>query len=260
MITSQANEKVKLVRALQARRQAREAEGRFVIEGVRLAEEAAQAGVRVEFAFYEERLDARGRAALDGLRGQGAAILQVSPEVMAACSGAETPPGLLAVAPLPPLTFDLRLPPAAFVLVIDRLSDPGNLGTILRTAAAAGVDVAYLSPGTVDAYNPKVVRGAMGAHFRLPIQQAGWPELQTRLADVRVVLAAAEGGVAYDRADWRRPLALILGGEAEGASEAAERLAQTRVSIPMPGGVESLNAAVAAGILLFEVVRHGAAE
>jgi RNA methyltransferase, TrmH family len=259
MITSLANDRVKLVSALQSRRQAREKEGRFVIEGVRLAEEALRAGARVDFAFHDSRLDARGQAALRGLQGQGAVLLEVSPEIMAACSATETPPGLLAVLPIPDpqsSISDLQSP-TAFALVVDRLADPGNLGTLLRTAAAAGLDMAYLAPGTVDAYNPKVVRGAMGAHFRLPLAHASWREIEAALAGMRAVLAVAAGGQPYDQLDWRRPLALIVGGEARGASAEAERLAQARVTIPMPGGSESLNAAVAAGILLFEAVRAG---
>jgi TrmH family RNA methyltransferase len=254
MITSPANPRVRLVRALQSRRKARGKEQQFVIEGVRLAEEALRAGPRADFVFYVDQLDARGRAALDGLRGQGAAVAEVTAEVMAACSDDETPPGLLAVLPIPPPQPFVVLP-SAFLLVVDRLADPGNLGAILRTAAAAGVGAVFLSPGTVDAYNPKVVRSAMGAHFRLPIRQAGWPEIQAALAGRRVYLAAAAGGQSYHRVDWTLPAALIVGGEAEGASEAAERLADARVSIPMPGGGESLNAAVAAGILLFEALR-----
>ncbi len=105
MITSLDNDRVKLVSALQSRRQAREKEGRFVIEGVRLAEEALRAGAPAEFVFHGDRLDERGRAALDGLRRHGAAILQVSPDVMAACSDTETPPGLLAVISQSPISI-----------------------------------------------------------------------------------------------------------------------------------------------------------
>jgi TrmH family RNA methyltransferase len=252
MISSLANEKIKLVRALQSRRKAREKAGRFVIEGARLAEEAVRAKAGADFVFYVDRLDARGRAALNGLRQLGAAAEEVSAEVMAACSDTEAPSGLLAVIPDPSPSVPS---PLTFALVVDRMADPGNLGTILRTAAAAGVEAVFLSPGTVDAYNPKVVRGAMGAHFRVPISHVAWPEIEAALAGLTVHLAAAEGGVRYDAVDLASPVALIVGGEAEGASAEAERLPHRRVTIPMPGGSESLNAAVAAGVLMFEVVR-----
>jgi TrmH family RNA methyltransferase len=255
MITSLANDRVKLVRALQTRRKAREKAGRFVVEGVRLAEEAVRAKAAAELVLYVDQLDGRGRAALNGLRQVGAAAETVSPQVMAACSVAESPPGLLAVLPIPGGSSALAATPSGLVLIVDRLADPGNLGSILRTAAAAAADRVYLSPGTVDAYNPKVVRGAMGAHFRLALCEAGWPDIAVALAGMPVYLAAGSGGERYDQVDWTPPVALIVGGEAEGASQAAQRLAGRRVTIPMPGGSESLNAAVAAGILMFEAVK-----
>jgi TrmH family RNA methyltransferase len=256
MITSLTNDKVKFVRALQTRRRTREKEGRFIIEGVRLAEEVIRAKAPAELVLYVDRLDARGRAALNGLRQLGAAAEEVSGEVMAACTSTETPPGLLAVIRMPSLSSHLPPPTSGLALVIDRLADPGNLGAILRTAAAAGVEAVYLSPGTVDAYNPKVVRAAMGAHFHVPIHEADWPDIRAALGDRRVYLAAALGGQRFDQVDWTPPAALILGGEAEGASAEAEQAATGRVTIPMPGGSESLNAAVAAGILMFEAVRR----
>ena len=116
----------------------------------------------------------------------------------------------------------------------------------------------FLPPGTADAFAPKVVRAGMGAHFQLPILSAGWEEIEARLsgAKLNIYLAAAGEGQVYTQADFRAPLALVIGSEAEGAGEAAARLAQARVHIPMPGRMESLNAAAAASILLFEVVRQ----
>lgn len=259
MITSLTNPKIKLVRALQAQRRARAQEQLFVVEGVRLAEEAARAQIAPQLVLHTDHLDARGRAALNQLARLGAPVEIVSPQVMAAISDTQTPPGLLAVLPLPSAR-EAILPPAkqsfSFALVLDRLSDPGNLGTLLRTAAAAGVQAVFLAPGTVDAYNPKVVRAAMGAHFHLPIAEASWDELRGRLSDLEVWLAEARQGQAYDRVDWRRPCALVIGSEAEGPSEAARQFTPHRVHIPIPGPAESLNAAIAAGVLLFEIARQ----
>ncbi|MCS6911107.1 MAG: RNA methyltransferase, partial [Anaerolineales bacterium] len=140
--------------------------------------------------------------------------------------------------------------------VCDRIADPGNLGTILRTADAAGVEAVFLAPGTVDAYNPKVVRAAMGAHFHLPVLATTWEELHMQLRGLTAWLADSAGGERYDRVDWTQPHALIIGSEAEGPSEAAHRFAAQRVHIPMPGRAESLNAAVAAGVLMFEAARR----
>jgi len=252
MITSSSNPTLKLVRALQTRRKAREKERLFVIEGVRLVEEAIRAEASIQLALHTAALDPRGRAALDQLARLGAQIHAVTPKVMAAASDTQTPAGLLAVVSFSSFT----LQPSSFALVLDRLSDPGNLGTILRTADAAGVEAVFLAPGTVDAYNPKVVRAAMGAHFHLPITQITWDELAEHLTGVEVWLAEARAGESYDRVDWRKPCALIIGSEAEGPSEAARAFAPNRVHIPMPGKAESLNAAVAAGALLFEAARQ----
>jgi TrmH family RNA methyltransferase len=254
MITSLSNPTLKLVRALQSERKAREQERSFVIEGVRLAEEAVRAKAPVRLALHTDDLDARGRAALHRLARLGAQVEAVSPRVMAAASDTRTPQGLLAVVPFP--NFATRSGHLTSVMVLDRLSDPGNLGTILRTADAAGVEAVCLAPGTVDAHNPKVVRAAMGAHFHLPIVEAGWDELENRLAGVNVWLAEAREGEPYDRVDWRAPFALIIGSEAEGPSDDARRFTPRRVHVPMPGRAESLNAAVAAGVLLFEAARQ----
>jgi TrmH family RNA methyltransferase len=141
-------------------------------------------------------------------------------------------------------------------LVVDNMRTPGNLGTILRTAAAAGTDQVLLSPGTVDLYNPKVVRGGAGAHFRIPIRQCTWQEISEQLKDVDVWLAAAHSEQSYTQVDWTPPLGLVIGNEAHGATSQALALSTGQVSIPMAHAVESLNAAMAAGILLFEIARQ----
>jgi TrmH family RNA methyltransferase len=254
MITSLSNEKVKLVRAL-GRRRTRWQERRFFIEGSRLLSEVLRREIEPSFVFYTAATADSPDSAplLDRLAEQGIACYQVSDEVMAACSDTVTPPGLLAVVPFPNLPLPER---ATCTLVVDKVRTPGNLGAILRSAAASGVDQALLAPGTVDPYNPKVVRGGAGAHFCLPLLPLSWPEIQTRLQGLEVWLAAAEGELPYTGMDWRRPLALIIGGEARGASPAALARADGLVTIPMARGVESLNVAVATGVLLFEIARQ----
>jgi len=255
MITSLANEKVKYARSLRRRRQRRR-EGRFLVEGVRLLEEAVKAGMHPAFVFFQpERSTApRVQALLDCLRAAGVSCLAASETVIRSLSETVTPQGIVAVVPQP------RLPRAvspSLVLVVDWLRDPGNLGTILRTAAAAGVDEVLLGPGTVDPYNPKVVRAGMGAHFRLPLaSNLNWPQIAERLRGLAVWLADAQGERVYDAVDWRRPTALIVGGEAAGYSEEAAALAHGRLRVPMHGDVESLNAAVATAVILFEAARQ----
>jgi TrmH family RNA methyltransferase len=143
-------------------------------------------------------------------------------------------------------------------LILDRVRDPGNLGTILRTALAARVEQVLLTPGTVDLTNPKAVRAAMGAHLHLPVAQLGWEPIAGVTAGCDVWLAEASGDAFYTAVDWTRPVALIVGGEASGAGRQARSLAQASVSIPMSADVDSLNTAVATAVILFEVARQRA--
>lgn len=145
-----------------------------------------------------------------------------------------------------------------YMLILDQIRDPGNMGTILRSASAAGVQIVYLSPGSVDPFSPKVLRGGMGAHFKLPIIKAAWEEIEIKIKhyEMHCYLATIQRGLAYYEADFLIPFSLIIGSEAYGAGDQALKLADTMVSIPMPGGGESLNASVAAGILLFEASRQ----
>lgn len=251
MLTSTANDRVKLIQKLQTQRKAREKDGRFVVEGTRLVEEAVLSGTPLDFVFYCDP-DARAQTVLDRLAKQNIEAVEVSAAVMKACADTEHPQPLLAVLPL------VNIKPLAnsLLLICDRLADPGNLGTLLRTAAAAHVDSTLLAPGTVDPFNPKVVRGSMGAHFRIPIEPLDWEQIRERTAGMSVRLAEATGEARYDEVDWTQPSALIVGSEAEGPSAEARALASQSIFIPMPGGSESLNAAVAGSVILFEAVRQ----
>lgn len=255
MITSAHNPKIQLVRALLARRQEREQTGAFVVEGVRLCEEAAAAGWAPKLVLHAAGLSARGQALLPAFQAQGAEVEEVPASLLESVAGTQTPQGILAVLPIQPLPIP---PEIDFLLVADRISDPGNLGTLLRTAAAAGTGAVALAPGTVDAFAPKVVRAGMGAHFRLPVRILSWEEIAALCQEMKlkVYVAEAEQGIPAWSLDLRQPLALVVGGEAEGAGPEALDLADGLVTIPMPGKSESLNAAVAAGILLFEIVRQ----
>ncbi len=255
MITSPSNSKVKLVRSL-ARRRARYAARQFVVEGVRSIEEAQGAGITPDLVFYAPGVqeDPRARALLEHLRAMTSEVFETSDAVLQAISNTETPSGLVAVLPF----IELALPSnPQFVLILDAVRDPGNAGTILRSAWAAGVDVIYFAPGTADPYNDKVVRAAMGAHFHVPLRVVTrWDAVTEALQGVsRVYLADAKGEQVYTAADWSRPVALIVGGEAEGAGVEARRVSTTRVRIPMRGGAESLNAAMAATVLLFQAAQ-----
>lgn len=258
VITSVSNEKIKFARGL-ARKKERAAARQCLIEGTRLIQEAVRAGITPALVFYERSAlnrDARLRQLVAALEKQPGTVYEVSASVLRALADTETPQGICAVIPLPAIPL-----PAAprLALILDGIRDPGNLGTILRTAWAAGVGAVLLAPDTADPFNPKALRAAMGAHFSVPLLTATWDEIAPRVANMpRIYLASAQGEVPYTRADWTPPTALIIGGEAQGTSPAARQLATTSVSIPMPGRAESLNAAVAAGILLLEAVRERA--
>jgi TrmH family RNA methyltransferase len=144
----------------------------------------------------------------------------------------------------------------SLALVADRIADPGNLGTILRTALASGVEALFLTKGTVDPFNPKVVRGAMGAHFHLPIEILEPGALAQRLDDLEIWVAEAGQGMLYHEVNWRQPIALIISCEAHGPQPAIRSLAKGQVQIPMIGPTDSLNAAIAAAVILFEIVRQ----
>jgi TrmH family RNA methyltransferase len=258
MITSSQNPKIQWVRSLQTQPQARREQQACVIEGVRLAEEALAAGWKARLVLYSEEISPRGLAVVERFTSQQAPVEQITPRVMKSASDTETPQGLLVAISV----RSLPLPPNPdFLLILDEVRDPGNLGSILRTAYAAGVQAVLLSPGTADPFAPKVLRSAMGAHFHLPIKRASWDELYNDLRlpvgySLQVFLADSGGGRVYTQADFRSPLALVVGSEAQGAGAEAIALAWEKIHIPMPGGAESLNAAIATGILLFEVVRQ----
>jgi len=252
VITSSQNPKIKLVRALLGRAKERREAGAFVVEGVRLVEEAETGGWRFRFALYDESLGDRGKLLMERLTARGVEVDEVSQSVMKSLSETETPQGILAVLELNQLPISH---PSDFLLIPDQIRDPGNLGTLLRTGAAAGVQAVLLPPETTDAFAPKVVRSGMGAHFRVPIHSMTWEEIRWQTKDLQVYLADMDGK-SYWETDLRQPLALIIGGEAEGASEEAQNLATQRISIPMAGDVESLNAGVAGSVLMFEVLRQ----
>jgi TrmH family RNA methyltransferase len=254
MISSPHNPKLKLVRALQGRAKERREAGAFLAEGIRLVEEAVNANWPLRFILFDETLNDRGMAQVEGLRSRGVDVEEISTSLMKSLSETESPQGILAVLELTNLPLP-NLP--TFILIPDQIRDPGNLGTLLRTAAAAGVQAVLLPPETTDAFAPKVVRSGMGAHFRLPIHSRTWDEIAqvVKLAGLQVLLAEMDGESCWVT-DLRQPLALVIGGEADGASPQARGLANGKISIPMPGQAESLNAGVAGSVLMFEVVRQ----
>ena len=259
-ITSIHNPRVKAVRRLLASRKARYAGQQIVVEGVRLLADALHSGVEPVALFFDPALVAGSPAAtglIEQVAARGVECIACAGPVFAAMAETVTPQGVLALLPMPrpplPLTPSL-------VLVLDGVRDPGNAGTLLRTAAAAGADIVIFGPGAVDPFNDKVLRGAMGAHFRLPLLVVEeWATVRAQLAGLACYVAEASQGIAYDQVAWRQPTALVVGGEASGPGPAAQQLCQP-VHIPMHGATESLNAAVAGSVILFEAARQRRAQ
>jgi len=248
VITSVANPKVKLLRSLGERKH-RRALGLCLVEGIRLLDEALASGLRVEPILYApERLSATasGRALRQKLEHRGGAE-QIDERVLAAVSETVTSQGVVAGVEIP--SFGV-LPGEGHVLVLDGIADPGNAGAMLRTARAAGAAGGVATKATTDLWSPKAVRAGMGAHFHLPLlaDVVDWDAL---LGDRQILLAVARGGKVYWEVDWSRPAAVVVGSEAHGPSSATSSLAAEAVTIPMAEGVESLNAAAAAAVLLF---------
>jgi len=255
MITSASNPKVKLVRALSERR-GREQQGSCLVEGVRLIEDAMRAGSTPALIFFVAAAQASARAATLLAAAQAGHVprWEVSAEVFASLSDTETSQGVIAVVPIPQLPLPADPP---LILILDQVRDPGNLGTILRSAAAAGAGCALLTAGCADPWSPKVLRAGMGAHFRLPLRAGlSWAEIAAQVVGRPLWLADAHGEVVYDQVDWTRPCALVIGGETSGISAEARALGGITVAIPMAGEVESLNAAMAATVLLFEAAHQ----
>ncbi len=246
MINSTQNEKVKLAAALQARAKTRRKEGKIVLEGSRLVRDALEQGLRPDFVL----VSGENTAFLREYRVEGT---PVSDEVMRHISDTEQPQGVLAVFPMPKPHLPEK---PERVLILDAIRDPGNLGTMLRTAAAAGVQAVLLSPTCADPYNPKALRGGMGAHFRVAAAEMTWDVIGKYCYNMAIYIATGDGEQRYDEADWRRAWALVIGSEAHGAGQEARAIATKHIFIPMAAATESLNAAVAAGIILFEAVRQ----
>jgi TrmH family RNA methyltransferase len=238
------------------RRKARERQGLFVAEGVRSVEELLASPLEVRGLLTGPDLAAqpRGAALLEAAARRGVAAVAVDDTDFRSAAETETPQGVIGIGVTPVQSLDRIPPDPARLVVLDGVQDPGNTGTILRTAAAFGASAVVALPGTVDLWNAKVVRSAMGALFRSPTAHVTAGALHAFLAEREVALWAAEltGQPLGDREAPPR-LALALGNEGAGLSSAVRARADHLVRIPIASDVESLNVAVAAGILLFEL-------
>lgn len=249
-ITSSKNPAIRAMRELKDRR-AREASGHFLVEGEKLIREALGCGLRLHRLLVED-----GLAAPDWC-GQAPAFA-VPRSLLEAVCDTRTPQGMCAEFDLPEY-LPLQEAPARIV-ALDGVQDPGNVGTIWRTADAAGLQGLLLGAGSADPFSPKVQRAAMGSGFRVPClrTEALADDLRALAARGWTVIASSLGGEDfYRRPDPGEKFVLVIGNEARGISAAVQAAADMLVKLPMRGGAESLNAAVAAGIMMYELMREG---
>jgi TrmH family RNA methyltransferase len=251
-LTSEQNPRVQLVHKLVNQSKARRKEGLFVAEGSRLVEEGLKSSFPLEFIFLRAHTSPRAQQALITLPAK-APQFELDNKLFDSLSDTENSQGILAVFRKTELSLPEKLD---FVLIPDEIRDPGNLGAIIRTAEAAGVQALLVPPGTVDPWGPKVVRSGMGSHFRLPIFEWNWQAIASLLEGFTCFGAYMDGELSCWDADFHKPTALLIGGEAEGLSSDAQALVTQTLRIPMAGQNESLNAAISAAILAFEVLRQ----
>ncbi len=234
----------------------RQAERLFLAEGVRLVEEAVECGVGIKWAVATQDMGERAKVLIKKLVERKIPVYRAEGKVFPKALDVVSPQAVAAVCRQPERKLDdLSIPGCALVVVCDGLKEPGNLGAVVRVAAAAGADAVLTGPETVDIFNPKVLRGSMGAMFRMPvIEVENTASLCRFLSDYgfSVFTAAVEGEPLFLIDRFPSRTALVLGSEAEGSANFPEA---RRVSILMAREVESLNVAVAAGIILYEIVR-----
>ena len=241
------------------RRRARERQQLFVAEGVRAVEELLRSSLSLRGILVAPQLAGalRGSELLDVARRSGAELVEVDEREFASAAETDSPQGVLAIGEIPDTKLsDLRLPDRARLVVLDAVQDPGNVGTILRTAAALGASAVLAMPGTVDLWNAKVVRSAMGALFHRPALMSTWAELDTFLRPNAVALWGADAaGTPLDEMTPPPParLGILVGNEGAGLTPEGLARVEHCVSLPISSTVESLNVAVATGILLYQL-------
>jgi len=258
MITSIHNTKIKKARELLSTKKHRERTRTMVVEGVRLAEEALAADVSINFCLYSDHISERGKKIIRQIQALSCDTEEVSAELMDRISDTKTSQGILIAAPYPEIPL---LKKVDLAIVLDKIRNPGNMGTILRSAAALGVRAILLTPGTTDPFSPKVMRAAMGAQFHIPIQTMDAKEIyqfckSSNEVELSILLTDPKSSLTCWEADLSKPVCIVIGGETEGISDNIHKIADESISIPMRSQTESFNAAVAASILLYEINRQ----
>lgn len=255
MITSTSNVQMKEISALLKKSKERKEKRVFVIEGRKMFEEICRNPSRIVKAYFS---DSYWKEQYNNRPMPQIPYEIVADSVFDAMAETVTPQGVLAIVKMPEYFVEDMIEKAGTLVLLENVRDPGNLGTIIRTAEAAGVAGVILSKESVDIYNPKVIRSTMGAVYRVPFVYAeDFNELlkTLKMQGVRLLAAHLKGQKTFDKADYSGKVGILIGNEANGLSEEASDAAEEKVLIPMAGNVESLNAAVAAALLMYEAFR-----
>lgn len=263
IITSVENPVVKLAAKLSASKKERTQQGLFVIEGLRLCLDAVQSGVKCRYVFLTTDALARYYNSLKPVLAAGTKVYEVSESVFAKMSDTKTPQGILCVCEL----IDRRravsaMDKSGFYIGLERIQDPGNLGTIIRTAEAIGLSGILLGTDCCDIYSPKVIRATMGGVFRLPVYSAddtvsACEELGKMGFNTYAAVPDSDA-LPVTKAGFSEGSVVFIGNEGKGLSSELISACKTRITIPMLGRAESLNAAMAAGIIMWEIARRQA--
>ncbi len=252
-ITSRENPIYKLIKTL-SQKKVRESSRLFLIEGIRLLEEAKNRGIKIKYLIVNETSENVPKI------NQGCQVLRLPNNLFKKVSDTVSPQGIIAVAEQTRISLaDITLGTNSMIVVLNGLQDPGNLGTIIRTSAAAGATAILLTEGTVDLYNPKVIRSTMGSLFQVPIinglddnEAVKWLNYNS----INIIVADLEGEEYYYSANLKEPFALVIGNANRGTTDIWRKAACKKIKIPILGATESLNASVAAGIILYDAVRQ----
>lgn len=249
-IDSPGNVLVKKIRRLARASRSRRRE--ILLEGFKLVAAAVESGIEIETIVVSSRVFARVGSEIPDT---GAEIVEADDALFRELSSVDSPEGVLALALRPRRPIE-ELPGRGAVLVSDGVRDPGNLGAIARVAEAAGIEALVVVKGSVDPFGPKALRGSMGSLLRLPLFEIDDLSILAELP-FRFAALAPRGGTDFRTFDWRPPIAILLGSESQGLSKGTAAVSPAPVSIPMRGGVESLNVATAAALIAYEVTRPG---
>lgn len=258
-IKSRDNKLIKHCKKLAVKKY-REENRQFMIEGVRFVEEALMADIHIVYCLYSKTLSGhRVEVLLKSLNDRKIDVYTIEDGLMENICETSTPQGIVAVVEKKDCNMSEIINNSSFIIAIDRIQDPGNLGTIIRTAHAAGADGIILSEGTVDLFSPKVLRSTMGSIFHIPVVcNSDIVEDLDKLKNEGFCIYAASlnSSAPYYQEDYRNKTVIVIGNEANGIDSSIMIHTDRLIKIPMPGKAESLNVAVAAGILMFEIVKH----